>query len=118
MHATGVWILHAKLDDDLDVINLEEEMKRCASFDFGFPNATMMPLKRRRLFYGALISDDSAECRPGLLQLQPLVTPMKNTASRLLRRVLARIVGVAACIPGRTTVSDCVAVCWPGWLAL
>ena len=49
------------LDDDLDVINLEEEMKRCASFDFGFPNATMMPLKRRRLFYGALISDDSPE---------------------------------------------------------
>jgi len=49
------------LDDDSDVINVEEEKKRCASFNFGFPNATMMPLRRRRLFYGALISDDSAE---------------------------------------------------------
>jgi hypothetical protein len=49
------------LDDDSDSINVEEEKKRCASFDFGFPNATMMPLRRRRLFYGALISDDSTE---------------------------------------------------------
>jgi hypothetical protein len=48
------------LDDDSNMINVEEERKRCASYDFGFPNATM-PLKRRRLFYGALISGDSAE---------------------------------------------------------
>eukprot|EP00985_Skeletonema_marinoi_P010879 scaffold5112_cov132-Skeletonema_marinoi.AAC.3 len=48
------------LDDDSDAINVELEKKRCASYDFGFPDATM-PLKRRRLFYGALISGDSAE---------------------------------------------------------
>ena len=48
------------LDDDSDAINVELEKKRCATYDFGFPDATM-PLKRRRLFYGALISGDSAE---------------------------------------------------------
>jgi len=54
------WLpLQRKLLDDSD-INVEVEKKRCASYNFGFPNATM-PLKRRRLFYGALISGDSAE---------------------------------------------------------
>mmetsp|Transcript_28205 Transcript_28205/g.56754 ORF Transcript_28205/g.56754 Transcript_28205/m.56754 type:complete len:602 (-) Transcript_28205:165-1970(-) len=51
---------HELLDDDSDAINVELEKKRCATYDFGFPDATM-PLKRRRLFYGALISGDSAE---------------------------------------------------------
>jgi len=54
------WLpLQRKLLDDSD-INVEVEKKRCASYNFGFPNATM-PLRRRRLFYGSLISDDSAE---------------------------------------------------------
>lgn len=49
------------LDDDSHAINLEEEKKRCASYGFGFPSDTTLPLRRRRLFYGALISGDSAE---------------------------------------------------------
>jgi len=54
------WLpLQRKLLDDSD-INVEVEKKRCASYNFGFPNATM-PLRRRRLFYGSLISGDSAE---------------------------------------------------------
>jgi len=54
------WLpLQRKLLDDSD-INAEVEKKRCASYNFGFPNATM-PLRRRRLFYGSLISGDSAE---------------------------------------------------------
>mmetsp|Transcript_28863 Transcript_28863/g.69557 ORF Transcript_28863/g.69557 Transcript_28863/m.69557 type:complete len:524 (+) Transcript_28863:103-1674(+) len=48
------------LDDDSDEIKLEEEKSRCASYDFGFPNSTTTP-RRRRLFYGAMISDDSTE---------------------------------------------------------
>eukprot|EP00986_Skeletonema_menzelii_P005034 scaffold1778_cov135-Skeletonema_menzelii.AAC.3 len=49
------------LDDDSEIINVEEEKKRCASYDFDFPSNAAMPLKRRRLFYGALISGDSEE---------------------------------------------------------
>ena len=49
------------LDDGSDIIDIEEEKKRCASFNFDFPSNAAMPLKRRRLFYGALISGDSAE---------------------------------------------------------
>ena len=49
------------LDDDLDIINVEEERKRCASYGFGLPTNDAMPLRRRRLFYGALISGDSTE---------------------------------------------------------
>jgi len=51
------------LEDDGDgteEINVEEEKKRCKSYDFDFPDENM-PLRRRRLFYGALISDDSRE---------------------------------------------------------
>jgi len=51
--------LQRELLNDSD-INVEEEKKRCTSFNFGLPNATM-PLRRRRIFYGALISGDSAE---------------------------------------------------------
>ena len=47
-------------DDDSEEINVEEEKKRCKSYGFQFPKGTL-PLKRRRLFYGALISDDSKE---------------------------------------------------------
>ena len=49
------------LDDDSGIVNVEEERKRCASYGFGFPTNTTMPLRRRRLFYGALIASDSAE---------------------------------------------------------
>ena len=49
------------LNDDSDIIDIEAEKKRCASYDFDFPSNAAMPLKRRRLFYGALISGDSAE---------------------------------------------------------
>lgn len=49
-----------ELLDDLD-INVEEEKERCASFNFRLPNNATMPLTRRRLFYGAMISGDSAE---------------------------------------------------------
>ena len=53
------------LDDDHDSdeeINVEEEKKRCASYGFGFPDYNnTIPLRRRRLFYGAMISDDSNE---------------------------------------------------------
>ena len=52
--------LQRELLDDAD-INIEEEKKRCASYNFGFPSNTTLPLKRRRLFYGALISGESAE---------------------------------------------------------
>ena len=51
--------LQRELLDDSN-INVEEEKKRCASYNFGFPNATI-PLRRRRLFYGALIAADSTE---------------------------------------------------------
>ena len=51
--------LQRELLDDSE-INVENEKKRCASYNFEFPNATMS-LKRRRLFYGALISNDSNE---------------------------------------------------------
>ena len=52
--------LQRELLDDAD-INIEEEKKRCASYNFGFPSNTTLPLKRRRLFYGSLISGESAE---------------------------------------------------------
>lgn len=41
-------------------INVDEERKRCASYNFVFPN-DKMPLRRRRLFFGSLVSDDSKE---------------------------------------------------------
>jgi hypothetical protein len=47
-------------DDSEEIINVEEEKKRCKSYGFKFPKGTMPP-RRRRLFYGALISDDSKE---------------------------------------------------------
>ena len=49
------------LEDDSDIINVEKEKERCESYGFGFPSNVTMPLKRRRLFYGALISGESAE---------------------------------------------------------
>ena len=52
--------LQRKLLDDAD-INVEVEKKRCASYNFGFPSNDTFPLKRRRLFYGSMISGDSAE---------------------------------------------------------
>jgi hypothetical protein len=51
--------LQREMLDDSD-INVEEEEKRCASYNFGFPNGTTS-LRRRRLFYGALISNESKE---------------------------------------------------------
>lgn len=50
--------LQRELLDDSDI---EVEKKRCASYNFGFPSNATLPLKRRRLFYGAMISGDSAE---------------------------------------------------------
>ena len=58
-HSLSWTSLQRELLDDSD-INVEEEKKRCASYNFGFPNATI-PLRRRRLFYGALIAADSTE---------------------------------------------------------
>ena len=52
--------LQRELLDDSDTIDIEVEKNRCASYNFEFPNSTK-PLKRRRLFYGALISGDSKE---------------------------------------------------------
>jgi hypothetical protein len=52
--------LQRELLNDAD-INIEVEKKRCASYNFGFPSNATLPLKRRRLFYGAMISGDSAE---------------------------------------------------------
>ena len=52
--------LQRELLDDSDTIDIEVEKKRCASYNFEFPNSTQ-PLKRRRLFYGAMISGDSKE---------------------------------------------------------
>ena len=52
--------LQRELLDDSD-INIEVEKKRCASYNFGFPRNVTMPLKRRRLFYGSMISGDSEE---------------------------------------------------------
>lgn len=49
------------LDDDSDAINVEKEKERCASYGFDFPSDATLPLRRRRLFYGALISGDSVE---------------------------------------------------------
>ena len=61
------------LDDDSEIINVEKERERCASYGlytgnprnpvsgFELPSNLTMPLRRRRLFYGALISGDSAE---------------------------------------------------------
>lgn len=49
------------LDDGSDIIDVEAEKKRCASYNFDFPSNATLPLKRRRLFYGAMISGDSAE---------------------------------------------------------
>ena len=58
---TASWTpLQSMLIDDSDYINVEVEKKRCASYNFAFPDTTK-PLKRRRLFYGALISGDSKE---------------------------------------------------------
>ena len=47
-------------DESEEEINGEEEKKRCASYGYELNNSTL-PLRRRRLFYGALISDDSKE---------------------------------------------------------
>mmetsp|Transcript_3032 Transcript_3032/g.5123 ORF Transcript_3032/g.5123 Transcript_3032/m.5123 type:complete len:548 (-) Transcript_3032:110-1753(-) len=49
------------LDDDSDIINVEKERERCASYGFELPSNAKMPLRRRRLFYGALISADTEE---------------------------------------------------------
>ncbi len=46
--------------DDSD-IDLEVEKERCASYNFDFPSNATMPLRRRRLFYGAMIAEDSEE---------------------------------------------------------
>ena len=45
------------LDDE--IIDVEKEKKRCARYDFGLANETHP--KRRRLFLGAILGDDSLE---------------------------------------------------------
>jgi len=53
--------IQRQLLDDED-INIETEKKRCASYNWELPDySTTKPLKRRRIFYGALIADDSKE---------------------------------------------------------
>ncbi len=52
--------LQRKLLDDSG-IDIEVEKNRCASYGFSFPYNATTPPRRRRLFYGAMISSDSEE---------------------------------------------------------
>ena len=60
---TSSWTsLQRTLLDDSE-INIEEEKKRCASYNWELPhyNNETKPLQRRRLFCGAMIANDSKE---------------------------------------------------------